>query len=84
MNPDTRGTAFVVYEDIYDAKAALDALQGFSVNNRYLIVLYFQQSRITKRLDTQKKERELELIREKFGLKKEAESEEPPKKVSKM
>ena len=26
--PDTRGTAFVVYEDIYDAKNAVDHLSG--------------------------------------------------------
>ena len=40
--PDTRGTAFVVYEDIYDAKNAVDHLSGFNVCNRYLIVLYYQ------------------------------------------
>ena len=36
---DTRGTSYVVYEDIYDAKAAADHLSGFNVANRYLIVL---------------------------------------------
>ncbi|PON86596.1 Splicing factor-like protein [Trema orientale] len=30
-NKDTRGTAFVVYEDIYDAKTAVDHLSGFNV-----------------------------------------------------
>lgn len=40
---DTRGTAFVVYEDIYDAKNALDHLSGFNVCGRYLVVLYYQQ-----------------------------------------
>ncbi|CAM9755434.1 unnamed protein product [Chrysoparadoxa australica] len=39
---DTRGTAFVVYEDIYDAKAAVDHLSGFNVCGRYLVVLYYQ------------------------------------------
>lgn len=39
---DTRGTAFVVYDDIYDAKAAVDHLSGFNVCGRYLIVLYYQ------------------------------------------
>ena len=34
----TKGTAFVVYEDIYDAKKAVDHLSGFDVANRYLIV----------------------------------------------
>ena len=32
--PDTRGTAFVVYEDIYDAKTAVDHLSGFNVCGR--------------------------------------------------
>lgn len=40
--PDTRGTAFVVYDDIYDAKNAVDHLSGFNVCGRYLIVLYYQ------------------------------------------
>jgi RNA recognition motif-containing protein len=35
--PDTRGTAFVVYEDIYDAKNAVDHLSGFNVCGRYLV-----------------------------------------------
>lgn len=34
----TRGTAYVVYEDIYDAKQALEHLGGFNVQNRYLIL----------------------------------------------
>ena len=32
--PETRGTAFVVYEDIFDAKNACDHLSGFNVCNR--------------------------------------------------
>ena len=47
--PATRGTAFVVYEDIYDAKNAVDHLSGFNVCGRYLIVLYFQAARMAKR-----------------------------------
>ena len=42
---ETRGTAFVVYEDIYDAKDAVEHLSGFNVGGRYLVVLYFQASR---------------------------------------
>ena len=42
---DTRGTAFVVYEDIFDAKNAVDHLSGFNVCGRYLVVLYYQQAR---------------------------------------
>ena len=49
---DTRGTAFVVYDDIYDAKNAVDHLSGFNVANRYLIVLYYNTSKATKKVST--------------------------------
>ncbi|EEA07249.1 RNA recognition motif. family protein [Cryptosporidium muris RN66] len=42
----TRGTAFVVYDDIYDAKNALEHLSGFQVAGRYIVVLYFNQSKV--------------------------------------
>ena len=38
----TRGTAFVVYEDIRDAKLAIQQLSGFHVGGRYLVCLLFQ------------------------------------------
>ena len=41
----TKGTAYVVYECIYDAKTALEKLSGFNVANRYLIVLYYNVSK---------------------------------------
>ncbi|KAG5176812.1 hypothetical protein JKP88DRAFT_351002 [Tribonema minus] len=66
--PDTRGTAFVVYEDIYDAKAAVDHLSGFNVCGRYLIVLYYQSTKALKRVDEMKKRREIEEIKAKFGV----------------
>ena len=44
--PDTKGTAFVVYEDIFDAKNACDHLSGFNVCNRYLVVLYYQATKV--------------------------------------
>lgn len=44
--PETRGTAFVVYEDIFDAKNACDHLSGFNVCNRYLVVLYYQSNKV--------------------------------------
>ena len=36
-----------MYEDIYDAKAAVDHLSGFNVCGRYLIVLYYQARSMT-------------------------------------
>ena len=38
--PETRGTAFVIYEDIFDAKNACDHLSGFNVCNRYAMVKF--------------------------------------------
>jgi pre-mRNA branch site protein p14 len=60
---DTKGTAFVVYEDIYDAKAAVDHLSGFNVGGRYLIVLYYQPSKFTKRAEMEEKEKDLQELR---------------------
>jgi pre-mRNA branch site protein p14 len=62
-NKDTRGTAFVVYEDIYDAKAAVDHLSGFNVGGRYLVVLYYQPAKFQKRAEAEEKQQELEELR---------------------
>merc|ERR1712045_464317 len=66
--PDTRGTAFVVYEDIFDAKNACDHLSGFNVCNRYLVVLYYQANKAFKKIDADKKEAELMAMKAKYGL----------------
>eukprot|EP00695_Tsukubamonas_globosa_P002304 TRINITY_DN341_c0_g1_i1.p1 TRINITY_DN341_c0_g1~~TRINITY_DN341_c0_g1_i1.p1 ORF type:complete len:126 (+),score=19.09 TRINITY_DN341_c0_g1_i1:65-442(+) len=67
-NMNTRGTAFVIYEDIYDAKNAVDHLSGFNVCGRYLIVLYYQQTKMQKKMDLQKQKEENEKLRAKYGL----------------
>jgi len=64
---DSKGTAFVVYEDIFDAKNALDHLSGFNVGNRYLIVLYYNQGKMTKKDTNTKKKEEVDHLREKYG-----------------
>lgn len=51
--PETRGSAYVVYEDIFDAKNACDHLSGFNVCNRYLVVLYYQANRVRFSLNLQ-------------------------------
>ena len=38
----TRGKAYVVYEDIFDAQRAVTHLNGFNVMGRYLVVLYWK------------------------------------------
>ena len=83
--PETRGTAFVVYEDIFDAKNACDHLSGFNVCNRqvysgvlrfpfyvyfyrYLVVLYYQANKAFQKLDAQKKEEDLQKMKDKYNL----------------
>lgn len=66
--PETRGTAFVVYEDIFDAKNACDHLSGFNVCNRYLVVLYYQSTKAFKRLDVDKKQDELDQMKAKYNI----------------
>eukprot|EP01114_Cavostelium_apophysatum_P021567 TRINITY_DN7569_c0_g1_i1.p1 TRINITY_DN7569_c0_g1~~TRINITY_DN7569_c0_g1_i1.p1 ORF type:complete len:126 (+),score=27.51 TRINITY_DN7569_c0_g1_i1:92-469(+) len=67
--PDTKGTAFVVYEDIFDAKNAVDHLSGFNVANRYLIVLYYSSTKVaTKKADPTKKKEEINDLRQKHGI----------------
>ncbi|KQK12522.2 hypothetical protein BRADI_1g04240v3 [Brachypodium distachyon] len=65
---DTRGTAYVVYEDIYDAKNAVDHLSGFNVANRYLIVLYYQPTKMGKKTNIKQKEDEITRLQEKYGI----------------
>eukprot|EP01038_Epipyxis_sp_PR26KG_P010206 gene10206-13731_t len=65
---ETRGTAFVVYEDIYDAKNAVDHLSGFNVCGRYLIVLYYQKSKMQNTIDNAAKRKEIDEMKAKFGI----------------
>ena len=37
---NSKGTAYVVYEDVMDAKVACDKLNGFNFQNRYLVGTY--------------------------------------------
>ena len=53
--PETRGSAFVIYDDIFDAKNACDHLNGYSVHGRYLACLYYHKERSQKKLENQKK-----------------------------
>merc|ERR1712225_204285 len=56
----TRGTAYVVYEDILDAKTAYDNLNGFHLQDRYLVVLYHASSKTGVKADLARREAELE------------------------
>ncbi|KAL6069138.1 Pre-mRNA branch site protein p14 [Balamuthia mandrillaris] len=65
---DTKGTAFVVYEDIYDAKEAVEHLSGFNIGGRYLIVLYYQQDKMQKKMDKGKKKQDIEDLKTRYGI----------------
>lgn len=65
--PDTKGTAFVAYEDIYDAKNAVDHLNGFNIGGKFLIAVYFQKEKMMKRIETRRARQELENLKKKIG-----------------
>lgn len=67
-NAKTKGTAFVVYEDILDAKNAVDHLSGFSIGGRYLTVLYFQPTRKDSAATIAEKQAEIERLKREHGI----------------
>ncbi|GER48623.1 MADS-box protein AGL15 [Striga asiatica] len=54
-NKDARGTACLAFDDIFYAKAAVEHHSGFSVADRYLIALYYQQAKMGKKFDKRNK-----------------------------
>ena len=64
---DTKGTAYVVYEDIYDAKSAVDSLSGFNVGGRYIVVLYYQPKKNVSRLGMEEKKMQIEELKKEVG-----------------
>ncbi|KAF8742447.1 hypothetical protein AX14_004316 [Amanita brunnescens Koide BX004] len=69
--PKTKGTAFVVFEDVMDAKNALDHLNGFHLQERYIVVLYHmpaKQDAAAQKADIAKREEELAHLKKKHGI----------------
>ncbi|CAE7221384.1 SF3B6 [Symbiodinium sp. CCMP2592] len=64
--PETRGTCFVVYDDIYDAKNAMDHLSGFNVAGRYLVLLYYNPFKMQAKVDAKVKRDDIERLKKKF------------------
>ncbi|KAH7081928.1 hypothetical protein BKA63DRAFT_404822, partial [Paraphoma chrysanthemicola] len=66
---NTKGTAFVVYEDVMDAKSACDKLNGFNFQNRYLVVLYHQPDKMIKAAnDLAERQENLEKLKKQHGI----------------
>merc|ERR1719456_1992541 len=66
--PETRGTAFVVYDDIYDAKNAMDHLSGFNVAGRYLVLLYYNPNKMNSKIDAKSKRDDIDRLKQKYGV----------------
>jgi len=43
-------------------------LSGFNIGGRYLIVLYYQQNKLTKKMDQQQKKQEISELKTKYGI----------------
>ena len=65
---NTRGTAFVVYEDIFDAKNAVSHLSGFNVKGRYLVALYYVKDKMGKAVSAKRKKADLDELKQKYGV----------------
>ncbi|CRK14100.1 Splicing factor 3B subunit 6-like protein like [Verticillium longisporum] len=67
---NTKGTAFVVYEDVMDAKQACDKLNGFNFQNRYLVVLYHQPEKMLNRTkeDLEARRESLAQLKKQHGI----------------
>jgi len=66
---NTKGTAYVVYEDVLDAKSACDKLNGFNFQNRYLVVLYHQPEKMAKsQSDLAERQENLERLKREHGI----------------
>ncbi|KAK7741211.1 hypothetical protein SLS63_000764 [Diaporthe eres] len=66
---NTKGTAFVVYEDVMDAKQACDKLNGFNFQGRYLVVLYHQPEKMAKsKEDLEARKENLAQLKKQHGI----------------
>ncbi|KAL2184135.1 RNA-binding domain-containing protein [Thermothelomyces heterothallicus CBS 203.75] len=66
---NTKGTAFVVYEDVLDAKQACDKLNGYNFQNRYLVVLYHQPDKMNRtKEDLDARKENLERLKQQHGI----------------
>ncbi|KAI9756510.1 MAG: hypothetical protein M1815_003381 [Lichina confinis] len=60
---NTKGTAFVVFEDVMDAKQACDKLNGFNFQNRYLV-----EKMAKSKEDLAQRQENLEKLKKQHGI----------------
>ena len=69
ITANTKGTAFVVFQDAMDAKQACDKLNGFNFQGRYLVVLYHQPEKMQRsREDLETRQENLERLKQQHGI----------------
>ncbi len=69
ITANTKGTAFVVFQDVMDAKQACDKLNGFNFQGRYLVVLYHQPEKMQRaREDLETRKEDLERLKQQHGI----------------
>ena len=56
---NSKGTAFVVYEDVHDSKMACDKLNGFNFQNRYLVGMLGKRRRYSEGIWKKKKKKKI-------------------------
>lgn len=66
---DTRGTAYVVYEEVQDAVVAHEKLSGYNFQNRYLVILYHSIERMKMALeDLETRKANLEKLKKEHNI----------------
>ncbi|KDN53076.1 RNA-binding domain-containing protein [Tilletiaria anomala UBC 951] len=66
--PKTKGTAYVAFEEMNDAKQALDRLNGFHLQERYIVVLYHMPQKLTAKAELARREAELEALKQAHNI----------------
>ncbi|KAI1083189.1 pre-mRNA branch site protein p14 [Whalleya microplaca] len=69
ISVEAKGTAYVVFWNVMDAKNALEKLNGFNFQNRYLVVLWHQPEKTLKsKDDLQARKDNLAQLKQKHGI----------------
>ncbi len=66
---DTKGTCYVVYEEVGDAKTACEKLSGFNFKGRYLTVLFHSVDKLLQsQMDMKARREALEQVKKANGI----------------
>lgn len=69
----TNGTAFIIFDDVQEAKKAHDSLKGFSLGGRYLIIVYWKENKteeaaLQHRRNIERQREELHSLQKKYSM----------------